>query len=171
MVFMLLNRKYGLMRACNSAHAPAPASPRSCAIDPAHRSNETESMTTKPIATFRSTNGQKVCGNSGSIPASYAVLDRPNRKVTMETTAMRVIIAISTAVELRGALRSASFGLIQQSSAAPARPIQSRKAEVRARSFQKSMPGSLRASVTSSAVSSTISTIASVTRDVQKSGR
>ena len=85
--------------------------------------------------------------------------------------AISVVIAASTAVELRAALSWRRCGLIQHSRPVPVRPIQSRKRDVRARSVQKSSAASLRASVTTSAVSSTIRTIASVTRDVQKFGR
>ena len=65
----------------------------------------------------------------------------------------------------------ASRGRSAHSSADPARPIHSRNMEVRARSVQKSMVALWRASVSTSAVSSTISTMASVAREVQKSGR
>jgi len=80
-------------------------------------------------------------------------------------------MSASTAAEPAATVMWASRARTAHSSAEPASPIHRRNSEVRPRSVQKSIVALWRARVSTSAVSSTISTIASVAREVQKSGR
>ena len=96
---------------------------------------------------------------------------RPIRNTHRDTVATTALMSASTAAEPAATLRRASCRRSRHSSPAPASPIHSRNSEVRTRSVQKSTSMLWRASVSTSAVSSTMSTIASVAREVQKSGR
>ena len=96
---------------------------------------------------------------------------RPIRYTHSDTAATTAVISASTAAEPAATASRARRLRSAHSSAAPVSPIHSRNIEVRTRSVQKSTAVFWRASVSTSAVSSTISTMASVVREVQKSGR
>jgi len=123
------------------------------------------------METLRSRKIPGAAGNSPAPPDSITSDERPKSQAQTETAAITAPMSASTAAEPAATVMRASCGRSAHSTPDPARPIHSRNMEVRDRSVQKSMVPLSRASVSTSAVSSTISTVASVAREVQKSGR